>query len=411
MRIERVIRIAAVVLSCLGLSTQAQVPVGYIDDQVTAGGARTARSALYSGCKTKLWKDALDSNERDQCLKVAEARAREVVSAGGFSALKADLEDECLRMNLTNEEVTSCIKVQTALLPPLDKTRREEFGESYDPEKYLDCRKLYGPAVADCNLFRLRRTPNPEYWPNPSLPRPVIPDGDKKVYRSGMTSEEYFKALCEAEAGEFIYKTVEDVEAVYQIRPRREPKGPEGQDRYVLEAPYFVEGHTERAESYFHGPQPTQYPIFEKPNIGKMGELKSPAILRYQGYGVKAPAGFIIQMSQPPKEFAELRSRYGFFWYGIAREMDRQLGVAGGELVVVDLKTNEVLALKRGFALAVTRNWGKGYSPTGISWNAGGVCPASGKEPYPYLAVPYSDRTFINTVLRPRKVAQQGEIK
>lgn len=401
MNIARLTHIAALALACTTLTAQAQFGT-YKDEEVSAGGATTTRSALYSGCKKKLWKDDLDPKAREQCLKVLDARVRETVSAGGFTTLKADLEDECLRMSMTTEEVASCFKVQTALLPPLDSTRREEFGESYDPEKYLDCRMKNKPGLDDCNLYRLRRKPHPEYWPNPSLPRPVIPDGDKKVYRPGMSSEEYFKALCEAEAGEFIYKTVEDVEAVYQIRPREEPTGREGQDRYVLEAPYFFEGHTERAEGYFHGPRPTQYPIFEKPNLEKRGELKSPPFLRYDGFGIKSPYGFTIERSQPPRETAELRSRYAFYWYGIKREMDRQLGVAGGELVVVDLETNEVLALKRGFSLAVTKNWGKGYSPTGIAWNVGGVCPGTGKPPYPYMPVPYSDTTFINRVLKPK---------
>jgi hypothetical protein len=46
-----------------------------------------------------------------------------------------------------------------------------------------------------------------------------------------------------------------------------------------------------------------------------------------------------------------LVSRYGYTWRGISRPHDRELGVAGGELIVVDLQTNEVLGLRRGFRL------------------------------------------------------------
>ena len=48
-----------------------------------------------------------------------------------------------------------------------------------------------------------------------------LPDEDKRkeVYRPGMTDEEYFKALCEAEAGEFVFKMVENVEGILQMRP------------------------------------------------------------------------------------------------------------------------------------------------------------------------------------------------
>jgi len=45
----------------------------------------------------------------------------------------------------------------------------------------------------------------------------------------------------------------------------------------------------------------------------------------------------------------EIVSRYGYTWRGISRPHDRELGVAGGEMVVVDLKTNEILGMRRGF--------------------------------------------------------------
>src|SRR5574339_72189 len=42
-------------------------------------------------------------------------------------------------------------------------------------------------------------------------------------YRPGMTPEQYFDHLCKSEAGEFIYKTVENVEGLYLMRPRNRP--------------------------------------------------------------------------------------------------------------------------------------------------------------------------------------------
>jgi hypothetical protein len=64
----------------------------------------------------------------------------------------------------------------------------------------------------------------------------------------------------------------------------------------------------------------------------------------------------------------EIGSRYGITWRGIRRPFDRELGVAGGELAVVDLKTGEILGLRRGFVLAV---------PTlaGVDWGSANVCP------------------------------------
>ena len=51
------------------------------------------------------------------------------------------------------------------------------------------------------------------------IPNPVPLDSG---YKPGMTSQEYFDHLCKTEAGEFIYKTVENVEGIYMMRPREQ---------------------------------------------------------------------------------------------------------------------------------------------------------------------------------------------
>ena len=77
-------------------------------------------------------------------------------------------------------------------------------------------------------------------------------------------------------------------------------------------------------------------------------------------------------------------------------------------MVVVDLRTNEVLALKRGFSLGVSDKWGKGYSSTGVAWSVGGVCPPSGDPPYIFQHHIYSDKKFLNRVLKPLNAANKG---
>ena len=58
----------------------------------------------------------------------------------------------------------------------------------------------------------------------------------KDVYKAGMNSEEYFKALCEAEAGEFIFKTI-TVEGLYEMRPPETPGDYELMHLYANEGP------------------------------------------------------------------------------------------------------------------------------------------------------------------------------
>jgi hypothetical protein len=71
------------------------------------------------------------------------------------------------------------------------------------------------------------------------IPNPVPEDSG---YKPGMTPEQYFEHLCKTEAGEFIYKTVENVEGIYMMRPRERSHRYEFEHLYALEDPY---GHTQ----------------------------------------------------------------------------------------------------------------------------------------------------------------------
>ncbi|MFO1386566.1 MAG: hypothetical protein U1F55_10410 [Chitinivorax sp.] len=77
--------------------------------------------------------------------------------------------------------------------------------------------------------------PHPEYWPYPDVPPVKWPEAPNPptLAKTGMSGKEYFQALCEREAGWFIYRTVEDVEGLYIVRPR----GEEDSD-YHLADPY-----------------------------------------------------------------------------------------------------------------------------------------------------------------------------
>lgn len=67
-------------------------------------------------------------------------------------------------------------------------------------------------------------------------------------------------------------------------------------------------------------------------------------------------------------------SRYGVAWRGIQRPRDRELGVAGGEVLVLDLRTNEVLGVKRGFAF--NKVWThRGTSIKQTDWYGADLCP------------------------------------
>jgi hypothetical protein len=311
----------------------------------------------------------------------------------------------CSRMDMTPTDFGRCVEAMGAALEPLDTKRRDLFGESYNPKKYVECRKQYGMGYSNCEYLALRRRPQPEFWPFPDMPRPKLPSPpEKSVYRPWMSAKQYYEALCKSEAGEFTYRTVDGVVSVYELRPRLLATDDEIRDRYVLEDPYgHTQGEAERAEFSFVGPG--KYEFFESPVTGRRKPLElmrfydgslyeppgaSDKVHRYSGYG----GGDFKQMKMVYASTPQ--SKYGYVWREIARPNDRKLGIVGGELIVLDLRTGEILGLRRGFAISgfVTN------VPSGFQWEFAAVCPANLVRPDLHKSPDFSYQ-FIRKVLKP----------
>ena len=228
------------------------------------------------------------------------------------------------------------------------------------------------------------------------IPNPVPEDSG---YKSGMTPQEYFDHLCKTEAGEFIYKTVEDVEGLYIMRPRREATDYELEHLYALEDPY---GDTDdpNPQDYFIQPPYGVYDFVEEP--GRLVTQSSPRYRRYvRGPEKDSKKDFVYMKDMhservpyvvQAEDSERLKSRYGYTWRGVMRPHDRDLGIAGGELIVMDVQQNKVLAARRGFIRS-----GGVRNLTGISWLNGQVCPKK---------TPLATSQFIQKVLKPHAVAK-----
>jgi hypothetical protein len=176
-----------------------------------------------------------------------------------------------------------------------------------------------------------------------------------------MTPEQYFDHLCKTEAGEFIFKTVENVDGLYMMRPRKEATDDELSHLYALEDPYGHENwEATHPEKIFV--RPKRYVFFEAPVNGVDGEY-----VRYSGFDDRDPK------SMKEEKAHTLRSRFGYTWRGVTRSHDRELGIAGGELIVFDLQTKEVLAVRRAYI----RSGDVRNNLTGIWWMGGHVCPVN----------------------------------
>ena len=264
------------------------------------------------------------------------------------------------------------------------------------------CAKLkLPPNRTDCDPLKLKpadplSTPEGRFAHSIKIPNPVSEDSG---YKPGMTPQEYFDHLCKTEAGEFIYKTVENVEGLFMMRPRKEATDYELEHLYALEDPYGqVLGLSRHAEEYFVQPAIGKYQFLEEPLIGRRGASPETKYRRYyrdpsahpgKDYQTAIDGRFVrVPYIVAEQEVDAIQSHYGYTWRGITRPHDRELGIAGGELIVLNLQTNEVLAVRRGYI----RSGDVRNNPTGVWWLGGHVCPGVGGK---------RDHLFVKEVLRP----------
>jgi hypothetical protein len=315
-----------------------------------------------------------------------------IVRAGNFEIEKFFLDRNCNwriggEWGFYTHKYHACVEVLGAQMAPIDPERREWFGEQYSAEKYVECRKKAQPQETHCERHRLRRKEAPEFWPFHDKSPMKWPDPPKEpVYKKGMKPIDYWRALCKAEAGEFIYRVVEGVETIYQIRPRPREEPYAGGDRYVMEDPYgYVESESGSIKAIALNaiwPPETSHkstPRFRALETPKLQDDIPLNLRKYYSASLFVPP----KSNEPYQRFTgysgdfrslqmdhiqRISARYGWTWRGIRRPFDRELDVAGGELAVVDLRTGEVLGLRRGFVLAASSpdgrfGWGAGHCP------------------------------------------------
>ncbi|HNI72539.1 MAG TPA: hypothetical protein PLX65_03295 [Accumulibacter sp.] len=261
-------------------------------------------------------------------------------------------------------------------------------------------------------------------------------------------AEAYFKWLCENEAGTWIYRVVHNVDGVFAMRNRPNYGYPgqwERWDRYYMEDPWgeieITEAQQTQGERWFLMPLASRRgaPVGYEPYDATQGyEFYERPILptearKYPGYkslrfnrlwpiepsygsdykepwyGRSQPSisgerpksarrpGQVIVYSAPnekserirnpqPEPTNTIQSRYGFFWRGIERTpYDRPLGIGGGEEYIVDLKTNELLALRREF---VRMSGGKPSRDEKLDWTWAKSCKGNIHLMLPDVLVP-----------------------
>ena len=242
-------------------------------------------------------------------------------------------------------------------------TKDETPGQRFDREMKVfaeNCAKAkLKPNDTACDILKLKpadplATEEGRFVHAIKIPNPVPTDSG---YKPGMTPDQYFEHLCKTEAGEFIYKTIDNVESIYFMRPREFVR--EGANHlYAYEDPYG--GLTEGIEPEIWFVRPSRYFFietthipFNDPDWRKKRQFdptthtvpdKDMKYVRLFGYDGRD------KETMQKTYGTSLQSRYGYTWRGIVRPHDRELGIAGGEAIILDLRTQEVLGVHRGYA-------------------------------------------------------------
>lgn len=282
------------------------------------------------------------------------------------------------------------------MLGPINLAQGETVGERFrkQMEKMaaLCVAQNLSPTDSRCILPKMKpvdplATEEGRFAHSIKIPNPVPEDSG---YKLGMTSQEYFDHLCKTEAGEYIYKTVENVEGILLMRPRGVSKDYVYQHLYAMEDPAGGALEPETAQDYFVQPPIGKYEFLELPGQTSVGYRRyykdtnaNPGKLFsawLNGHHERIP--YVVAL----EDDKQVRSQFGYTWRSITRPHDRELGIAGGELIILNLANHEVLAVRRGFT--------KGdLHPTGLRFEWKLPCPNGPKT---------MTQEFIQQVLKPK---------
>ena len=234
------------------------------------------------------------------------------------------------------------------------KCRNEKMGPYLDPDDPNYIRKR---RYTDCDILKIKpadplATEEGRFAYSIKLPPPH--DKLKASYRPGMSAERYFKELCEKDAGEWVFKTVEGVEGVFQGRRQERSLG--GYSDLVFSSREFLGVLTD--QDGLVQPIYGHYDYFER--LAESGESGGPYIRFFRGAENKKryPHGFPINrdglfssvpyiVNNEPTD--RPKSLYGYTSRQVGSKDAIENGIVGNDLLIFDRRTNEILAYRRFF--------------------------------------------------------------
>lgn len=188
--------------------------------------------------------------------------------------------------------------------------------------------------------------------------------------------EQYWRHLCATEAGQFIFRTVENVDGLaYMRRSQQQNETLADEDPWLYEAPAFEITGVDKPDSDIAGWY-IRYPFATYMRVEFPGRRSGDGWVRHgrSGNESEVPDWFAGDSWQRER-IAGPSERYAVTWRGIHRERDREHLIGGHELIVLDRSTSEVLAVVRDFGLGAKT----GKFQYGLTWRNTGTCFELGK--------------------------------
>jgi hypothetical protein len=208
-------------------------------------------------------------------------------------------------------------------------------------------------------------TPEGQFAHSIEIPNPVPKDSG---YRWWWSAKKYFLHLCEKEAGEFVFKTVDNVEGFLFMRPPSVPTDFDLKDRYKLEAPaleatFQVYRDDIRSRGRHYVSPGRRFRFIEEPHSDKSSGR--PSYLHASVYSQQAFELSKVEVLEEPS------SVYAVTWRGLRRPKDREHAISGVEVIVLRRQTREVMGVWRAFGLTGQTSNEK----EGIWWLSAAICP------------------------------------
>ena len=227
-----------------------------------------------------------------------------------------------------------------------------------------------GQYETACLMFSLKPweigdTPESVFAHSIKLPPPH--DKLKDAFRAGMSSQEYFAALCKVDAGEWVFRRIEGVDGIRQERPRREQIG---EDRIVFYATEPVVQPIHTPSDIFDVTVRSHWNYFER---------------RIAADLTKGMGGFYEYFDSTTRKgrvTAKAKSNFAYVSRGIRRPFDREHAIQGSEFIIFQVEPFEVLGFQRTltyFFVDVDRRSGSRRTISGSG------CPGSFTASYEFL--------------------------